>query len=122
MRRLGFEPVRATRRGGGACVWRRRRADAPPPFDLILMDLQDARPRRLRGDPPPAPAGAAAGARPTPIVALTADGLDEERRACEAAGFDAFLVKPFEFDDLAAAIDRVCRPRRRGGGRLSRAS
>ena len=63
--------------------------------------------RRLRGQE------AAAGARPTPIVALTANGLDHERRSCGTAGFDAFLVKPFEFDDLAQTIERLCPPAER---------
>ena len=43
----------------------------------------------------------------TPIVALTANALDDDRRACMEAGFDAYLAKPFEFRDLAETIERV---------------
>lgn len=109
--RLGFSPVRAT--DGEEAV--RQAAppaepDAPPPFDLILMDLRmpgldgveaTRRLRRMEGS---------ANARRTPIVALTAGDLEDERGAGLAAGFDAFLVKPFEFDDLAAIIARLCPP------------
>ena len=122
LRRLGFEPVRAT--GGEEAV--RRAAplgfDAAGPFDLILMDLKmpgidgfEATRRVRRHE-------AAAGVKRTPIVALTANGLGEERRTCEAAGFDAFLVKPFAFEDLAATIDRLCGAGRSAPEARSRAS
>ena len=48
------------------------------------------------------------GRSPTPIVALTANALDESRRSCTAAGFDAFLLKPVEFRTLAGAVEKVC--------------
>jgi CheY-like chemotaxis protein len=48
------------------------------------------------------------GRSPTPIVALTANALDESCRSCRAAGFDAFLVKPVEFRTLAGAVEKVC--------------
>ena len=48
------------------------------------------------------------GARRTPVIALTASAHEDERRACKAAGFDAFLVKPFDFAELAAEIERLC--------------
>ncbi len=122
LRRLGFETVRA--RDGEEAVGLASPAgrDAPRLFDLILMDLKmpgidgfeaTRRLRRLE---------AAAATRPTPIVALTANGLADARQTCEAGGFDAFLAKPFDFDRLAATILRVCaagEPRR---GAISRAS
>ena len=39
---------------------------------------------------------------------LTANALEESRRSCMAAGFDAFLVKPVDFRALAATLERVC--------------
>ena len=50
-----------------------------------------------------------------PVVALTANALDDDRRVCMEAGFDAYLAKPFEFRELAETIERVCAPR--AGGR-----
>jgi CheY-like chemotaxis protein len=47
------------------------------------------------------------GARPTPIIALTANAMESDRRACLAAGIDEFLVKPVELAKLAETIDAV---------------
>jgi signal transduction histidine kinase/CheY-like chemotaxis protein len=121
--RLGFETVRATD-GDDAVRLASPLSDpgAPPPFDLILMDLKmpgldgvEAT-RRLRLQE------AAAGALHTPIVALTASAPEDERRACLAAGADAFLVKPFDFDHLASAVGRLCGSNRTPAGRIPKAS
>ncbi len=68
-------------------------------YDLILMDLQmpgidglEAT-RRLRALP---------GGSSTPIVALTANVFDEDRRACEDAGMNDFLAKPIDARALHA--------------------
>jgi len=72
------------------------------PFDLILMDLRlpgldgVGVTMKLR----------AAGVR-TPIVALTADGFEEDRRACLVAGMDDFLVKPLDPAALRQLLARV---------------
>ncbi len=73
-------------------------------FDLVLMDIQmpvmdglaaTAEMRRLEN---------ATGTH-TPIVALTAHALEEERRRCLAAGMDDHLAKPIPPDALLTAID-----------------
>jgi PAS domain S-box-containing protein len=82
---------------------------AGEPFDLILMDvrmpeldgLQAA--RRIRA----AEAGSAA--KPTPIVALTANAFAEDREACLAAGMDSFLTKPLDRERLSAALATLAR-------------
>jgi len=70
-------------------------------YDLILMDMrmpglsgQDTA-RRLRA------LGISA-----PIVALTANAFEEDRRQCLAAGMDDFLVKPLSPDALRAILTR----------------
>ncbi|MFN8622540.1 MAG: ATP-binding protein [Chloroflexota bacterium] len=47
----------------------------------------------------------AAGRRPLPVVAVSADAYEEARRACEAAGMDGHLSKPFRSVDLRSALD-----------------
>lgn len=70
-------------------------------YDLILMDqrmpgmdgVQAARALRLEGVK-------------TPIVALTADAFEDDRRACLAAGMDDFLAKPLDVGALRAVLSR----------------
>ena len=70
-------------------------------YDLILMDLrmpglggmEAARALRQRGVT-------------TPVVALTADAFEDDRRACLAAGMNDFLVKPLTPDALRAVLSR----------------
>lgn len=71
-------------------------------FDLVLMDIQMpvmdgfAATRILREE-----------LRLTvPVVAMTAGVLPQDRRRCLESGFDAFLSKPFEQEDLLAVLDR----------------
>lgn len=44
--------------------------------------------------------------RATPIVAFTADGMKGTREACLEAGFDDYLAKPVQPDDL---LEHLCR-------------
>jgi signal transduction histidine kinase/CheY-like chemotaxis protein len=70
-------------------------------YDLILMDLRMpgldgfAAARALRGQ-----------GVTTPIIALTADAFEEDRRACLAAGMDDFLAKPLAQAALRDALRR----------------
>ncbi len=122
LHRLGFEVVRASDGDEALRLASPRGPGAARPFDLILMDLKmpgldgyetTRRLRRLE---------AAYGRPPTPIVALTANALDDDRRSCLAAGFDAFLVKPFDFPELAGTIERLCAAAEETAHERSRAS
>ena len=76
-------------------------------FGLILMDVRmpvmDGREAAaaIRAEE------SAAGRGRVPIVALTAEALEEEIDACYAAGMDAHVGKPFEIEALCAAIDKA---------------
>lgn len=46
----------------------------------------------------------------TPIVALTAHALKEDRERCLAAGMDAYVAKPIRPDELFRAIHALLAP------------
>lgn len=100
LRRAGFD-VRIANNGREAleAVGRER-------FAVILMDLSmpemdgleaTRRIRRLGG-----------AAADTPIIALTANAVSEDRERCLAAGMDSFITKPIRAEHLIAEIRRRC--------------
>ncbi|WP_398470638.1 ATP-binding protein [Tardiphaga sp.] len=77
---------------------------AGTPFDLVLMDIQMpkldgiAAAKRIRA------LEAGQRVRRTPILALTANTLVEDRYACFEAGMDGFLLKPLDREKLEEAL------------------
>ena len=85
---------------------------ASSPFDLILMDVQMpvmdglSATRAIRT--------AEGAARRVPIVALTANAMDQDREECRAAGMDGFLAKPYRAQDLVTAVAQFLTPANAG--------
>lgn len=80
--------------------------------DLALIDLSMPMLdgwgflRELRGDQ---------GLSATPCVAVTAFAADQDRQRALAAGFDAYLSKPYRARDLLDLVRRLLAPRDGGG-------
>ncbi|MEY4751994.1 MAG: hypothetical protein RIQ60_4208 [Pseudomonadota bacterium] len=51
--------------------------------------------------------------RDTPIVAMTANAFEEDRRRCVAAGMDEHLTKPMDLAALQQSLHRLCTSRQR---------
>jgi CheY-like chemotaxis protein len=107
LRRLGFEVARAHNGREAATLGEAAARGETPRFEIILMDIKmpgldgfeaSRCIRRIEQE---------VGARPMPIIALTANAMEEDRRACLSAGIDDFLTKPVDLARLAQAIDAV---------------
>ena len=96
---VGYSPLEATS-GEQALVLAAENAPA-----LVLMDIQlpdmdgSAALQRLRSDE-----------RTTgiPVLALTAQAMQGDRERFLAAGFDGYLSKPIDVDELIATVQRYC--------------
>jgi len=79
------------------------------PFDLILMDMQMpvldglAATREIRRKE------AEMQLRPVPIIAVTANASQADRKRCLAVGMNDFLAKPVKMNGLVATIERWSR-------------
>ena len=73
------------------------------PYDLVLMDMQMP---VLGGLEATQIIRQNSAHQDLPIVALTAGGFNEDRERFFAAGVNDYLMKPFEYKDLIAALER----------------
>jgi PAS domain S-box-containing protein len=108
--RLGHHAVITTNGEQALESWLAAKS-AGTPYDLVLMDIQmpqldgieaTKRIRSLEASQP---------GRQTPILALTANALVEDRYACFEAGMDGFLIKPLDREKLADALANLAASR-----------
>ncbi len=101
--RLGHHAVMTTNGEEALESWLAA-TSAGAPYDLVLMDIQMPQlngietAKRIRAHEAGQPG------RRTPILALTANTLVEDRYACFEAGMDGFLIKPLDREKLAEAL------------------
>ena len=74
-------------------------------FDLVFMDMQMPVMDGLEATRAIRAFELAQGRPRIPIVAMTANAMDSDRQACEDAGMDDFLSKPFKADTLRQILD-----------------
>jgi CheY-like chemotaxis protein len=77
---------------------------AGTPYDLVLMDIQMPQLDGIETTKQIRAREAGEPGRRTPILALTANTLVEDRYACFEAGMDGFLIKPLDREKLAEAL------------------
>ena len=93
---------------GGEALEILTRGESPPPFDVVLMDLQMPEvdgftvTRLLRAKPD---------LRELPIIAMTADVMAEAIQRCLDAGMNDHVGKPIDPDALFATLARWTKPR-----------
>ena len=81
-------------------------------FDVILMDVMMPKldgieaTRHIRREE-------IGSGRRTPIIALTANAMQNDQDSCLAAGMDGYLVKPIKLDQLYQEIERAWQPQAR---------
>jgi CheY-like chemotaxis protein len=101
--RLGHETVLTTNGEAALESWIAAEA-AGTPYDLVLMDVQMPRLDGIEATRQIRAREAGQRVQRTPILALTANALVEDRYACFEAGMDGFLVKPLDRDKLTEAL------------------
>jgi CheY-like chemotaxis protein len=95
----GYTPLEATS-GEGALALAAEQAPALVLMDIQLPDLDGAAAlQRLRSDERTAG---------IPVLALTAQAMQGDRERFLAAGFDGYLSKPVDVDELIETVQRYC--------------
>lgn len=73
--------------------------------DVILMDIQLP---GMDGVEALASLRARPDTRAIPVAAMTAFAMSEDRERLLAVGFDAYIAKPIDIDDLTSTVRHLC--------------
>jgi two-component system, cell cycle response regulator DivK len=96
---IGYSPLEASS-GEQALALAAENAPALVLMDIQLPDLDGSEAlRRLRSDERTAA---------IPVLALTAQAMQGDRERFLAAGFDGYLSKPVDVDELIETVRRYC--------------
>lgn len=99
LRATGYRTLEAST-GGQAVTLATEHGPALVLMDIRLPDMDGTEAlRRLRMDDRTAS---------IPIVAVTAQAMKGDRERFSEAGFDGYLSKPIDIDELLATVDRHC--------------
>jgi signal transduction histidine kinase/DNA-binding response OmpR family regulator len=108
--RLGHNAVITTNGAEALESWLSAKS-ADTPYDLVLMDIQMPQLNGIETTKQMRNVEAGQPGRRTPILALTANTLVEDRYACFEAGMDGFLIKPIDREKLAEALAELAASR-----------
>jgi two-component system, sensor histidine kinase and response regulator len=106
--------VTVTSNGEEACAAFEERT-----FDLVLMDVQMPELDGLEATVRIRDFERRQGVLRTPIIAMTAHAMSEDRMRCLDAGMDEYLSKPIQSADLLRLIEDCCPPRKSTGERVT---
>ena len=105
LRQLGCEVVVANDGAEAMRLWASAQQSAAP-FDLVLMDWHMPVLDGLGATEAIRKIESQCDLKPTPIIALTANAMSEDRERCLQVGMDDHLAKPFGRAQLAALLAR----------------
>ena len=108
LHRLGYTDVATAKDGADALEKVKADPAGLDAFDIVLMDLHMPVmggiecTKRLRELYPESK---------VPIIAVTADAIQESRQECFTSGFTGYLTKPFKIETIQQAIQTYCTAR-----------
>ena len=82
-------------------------------FDLILMDVQMPEMDGLEATEKIRKIEESADGH-IPIIAITANAFEEDKKRCLAAGMDAYITKPIKIAELFGIIEEVLNQKEKG--------
>lgn len=110
--RLGGKPIRASTGREALDLLQASITPGGTPFDCVLFDVRMPELDGLSAIAQWRAVEKRLKRQPVPALALTANAFREDREACLAAGFDAFLAKPLDREPFLLALDRLLKERR----------